>query len=111
MRSITLAFAAAALLVAGPAFADKGQVELGAYLGHGWLDEYGGVNPKNGLLYGGRLGYFLSSRVGLEFSAQRQSTETDFDTPIPPNTDATVSAYRLNLLYHLSGGGVQPFIT
>jgi len=109
MRSILLAFVAAALVAAGPAIA--GKVELGGYWGYGWLDEYGGLNLRDGSLYGGRLGYFLGSRTSLEFSAQKLPTETDFDLPVPPNTDANVSAYRLNLLYHLSGGGVQPFLT
>ena len=108
MRSILLAFVAAALVAASPAIA--GKVELGGYWGYGWLDEYGGLNPRDGSLYGGRLGYFLGSRTSLEFSAQKLPTETDFDLPIP-NADMNVTAYRLNLLYHLSGGGVQPFIT
>jgi len=110
MRRIILAFAGAALLAGGPAFADKGQVEIGAYLGHGWLDEYGGIEPENGLLYGARLGYHLSSRVSLELSGQHQPSETDFFI-LAPGTDCTVSAYRLNLLYHLGGGGVRPFLT
>lgn len=110
MRSTIMALAAAAFLASSPAFADKGQVELGGYWGYGWLDEYGGLNPRDGSLYGGRLGYHLGSRTSLEFSAQKLSTETDFDLPIP-DTDADVSAYRLNLLYHLGHGSVRPFLT
>ena len=109
MRSTIVAFAAAALMAASPAFA--GQVEIGAYLGYGWLDEYGPLNPRDGSLYGGRLGYFLGSRTSLELSAQKLSTETDFDDPLLPNVDANLKSYRLNLLYHLGGGSVRPFIT
>ena len=109
MRSTIVALAAAALVVASPAFA--GQVEIGGFLGYGWLDEYGPLNPRDGSLYGARLGYFLGSRTSLEVSAQKLSTETDFDDPLLPNVDANLKSYRLNLLYHLGGGSVRPFIT
>lgn len=109
MRSTMMAIVAAALLVASPALA--GKVEIGPYLGYGWLDEYGPLNPRDGSLYGGRLGYFLGSRTSLEFSAQKLSTETDFDTAGVANVDANLKSYRLNLLYHLGGGSVQPFLT
>jgi len=115
MRRMIWALAAVALVGAGPAFAgagEKGQLELGGYLGYGWLDNYGVYNPKNHVLYGGRLGYFLSSKTSLEFSAQRLPTETDFENPLLlPNIDAHLSAYRLNLLYHLGSGNVRPFLT
>ena len=54
MRSIVWALGAAFLLASSPAFAgggSKGDVELGIYGGYGWLDQYGGLNPKNGPLY------------------------------------------------------------
>jgi outer membrane protein OmpA-like peptidoglycan-associated protein len=88
-------------------------LELGAFVGYGWLDDYGGSHPKDAALFGGRLGYFLTHRWGLEASYQRLGTETEFDVPGPPNFDLNLSAWRLNLLYNLggAGSGVRPFLT
>lgn len=109
MRATVLILAVLALSVAVPAFA--GPWELGVYGGYAWLDEYGGFNPENKFFPGVRLGKFLGSRTSLEFSAQKISTESEFDDPLLTNTDLDLASYRLNLLYHLSGGGVRPFIT
>src|SRR6476661_3160374 len=63
MRSKILALVALLLVATGPAIAGgggKGDTELGVYGGYGWLDDYGIFHPKNGPLYGARLGYFFS---------------------------------------------------
>jgi len=102
-------------MAAGPAFAgggEKGDWELGIYGGYGWLDDYSIFHPKNDLLYGGRLGYFLSSRWGLEVSAQRLSTETEFDLLGVQDVEAHLDGYRLNALYNFGAGNAfRPFLT
>ena len=115
MRGKILALVAVMLLAATPAFAgggEKGDWELGIYFGQGWLDDYGFFEPKDGLLYGARLGYFLSPRWGLEVSAQRLSTETEYDIFGVPNEDVHLDSYRLNLLYNFGAGkSFRPFLT
>lgn len=116
MRRTILALVAVLLAAAGPAFAggEKGQLELGGFLGYGWLDDYAGANPKNHLLFGGRLGYFLTHHWELEASYKRLSTDTDFEPPIiTPNFSLNFSAWRANLLYNFggAGSGVRPFLT
>ena len=108
MRATALILAALAL-IAVPAIA--GPLELGVYGGYAWLDDYGGYRPENKFFPGVRLGMFMGSRTSLEASAQRISTESEFEDPLLVNTDLKLASYRLNLLYHLSGGSVRPFIT
>jgi len=116
MRSAILALAIALLLVAGPAFAggEKGQLELGGFVGYGWLDDYQGLHPKNHMLFGGRLGYFFSHHWELEGSYKRLRTDTEFELPVvTPNFPLNLTAWRGNLLYNLGGSGssVRPFLT
>jgi len=118
MRSTMLALVAMLLVGAGagPAFAaggEKGDWELGIYGGYGWLDDYGIFHPKDHLLYGGRIGYFLTHHWNLEFSAQRMSTKTEFDLLGVEDVDVHLSALRLNLLYNFGapGKGIRPFLT
>ncbi len=114
MRSTILGLVAVLLVAAGPAFAggEKGNLELGVYGGYGWLDDYGIFQPKNHALFGGRLGYFFSSRWSAEVSAQRLSTHTDFAIVGVPNVDVHLSAYRFNLLYNFAPEkSFRPFLT
>lgn len=115
MRSTMLALLAVVLMAAGPASAgggEKGDWELGIYAGHGWLDDYGMFHPKDDLLYGGRIGYFLSSQWNVEFSAQRLGTVTDFDVIGLSDVDVRVDSYRLNALYNFGAGKkFRPFLT
>jgi OOP family OmpA-OmpF porin len=115
MRSKVLALVAVLLVAACPAFAGggaKGDWELGIYGGYGWLDDYGFFHPKDHMLWGGRLGYFLSPQWGLEVSGQRLSTETDYDITGVPNEDVHLDSYRLNLLYNFGAGEeFRPFLT
>lgn len=115
MRSFILTLAAALLLVTSPASAGggaKGDWELGVYGGYGWLDDYGIFHPKDNLLYGGRLGYFLTPQWSTEVSAQHLGTETEFDVLGVPNTDFDINSYRLNLLYNFGAGkSFRPFLT
>lgn len=116
MRSTMLALVAMLLVAAGPAFAaggEKGDWELGIYGGYGWLDDYGIFHPKDHLLYGGRIGYFLTRHWNLEFSGQRMSTETEFDLLGVEDVDVHLSALRLNALYNFGdpGNGIRPFLT
>ena len=115
MRGKVLALVAVLLLAACPAFAGggaKGDWELGIYGGYGWLDDYGFFHPKDHMLWGGRLGYFLTPQWGLEVSGQRLSTETDYDITGVPNEDVHLDSYRLNLLYNFGAGEeFRPFLT
>jgi len=115
MRSKIVGLLAVLLVAAGPAFAgggEKGDWELGVYGGYGWLDDYGMFHPKNDLLYGARLGHFFSSKWSLELSAQRLSTETDFDVLGLENVEAKLDGYRFNALYNLGAGKkFRPFLT
>src|SRR5215475_1089658 len=104
MRSKVLAIFAVLLVAASPAFAggEKGQLELGGFLGYGWLDDYQGLHPKNHMLFGGRLGYFLSNHLELEGSYKRLRTDTEFEAPIvTPNFPLNLTAWRGNLLYNM----------
>jgi len=115
MRSKILALVALLLVAACPAFAgggEKGDWELGIYGGYGWLDDYGFFHPKDHMLWGGRLGYFLSPAWGLEISGQRLSTETDYDIVGVPNEDVHLDSYRFNVLYNFAAGkAFRPFLT
>jgi outer membrane protein OmpA-like peptidoglycan-associated protein/opacity protein-like surface antigen len=117
MRSMILALVAV-LAIAGatPAFAgggSKGDWELGVFGGRGFLDDYGGAQPADAFIIGGRLGHFLSSKWSLELSGQWLSTDTDFEDPLIEDVEVNLSAYRLNLLHNFGapGSGVRPFIT
>jgi len=104
------------LAAAGPAFAggEKGQLELGGFVGYGWLDDYAGINPKNHVLYGGRLGYFLTHNWELEASYKRLHTDSRLDPALAlPDFDLNFSAWRGNLLFNFggAGSGVRPFVT
>jgi OmpA-OmpF porin, OOP family len=104
------------LSLSTPLFADggeKGDIEIGIYTGMGWLDDYNGANPKDDILFGGRVGRFLTSHWGVEGSFQRLDTETDFDPALAlRNVDVDLDAYRLNVLYNfMEGSKVRPFVT
>jgi outer membrane protein OmpA-like peptidoglycan-associated protein len=102
-------------VVASPAIAGGGQkrdLELGIYGGYGWLDDYGMFHPKNGPLFGARAGYFFTPKWSAEVSAQRLSTETEFDLLGVPNVDMHLDALRLNALYNFrSCERLRPFLT
>jgi len=115
MRSKIVGLLAVLLVAAGPAFAgggEKGDWELGAYLGYEWPDDYGMFHPKNDMLYGGRLGHFFSSTWSMELSAQRMSTETEFDVLGLEDVEAKLDGYRFNALYNFGAGNkFRPFLT
>ena len=115
MRSTILALVAALLVATSPAFAgggEKGDWELGVYGGYGWLDDYGLFHPKDGPLYGARVGYFFTPNWSTEFSAQRLSTETEFEALGVQDVDMTLDALRLNALYNFAAGQkFRPFLT
>ena len=96
-------------LAAPPVLAVAGEansVELGLYAGQAILDEYNGLEPDDDLLYGGRLGSFITDTWSLEFSYQRLSTENDF------GNELKLRSYRGNLLYNFAPGArLRPFLT
>jgi OmpA-OmpF porin, OOP family len=116
MRSMIVALVAVLLFGAAPAFAaggDKGDWELGAYYGFGWLDDYGMFRPDDDNLYGARLGMFITKNWGLELSGQRMATDTEFEILGVPDEDMKFNSVRLNLLYNFGepGNGIRPFLT
>jgi outer membrane protein OmpA-like peptidoglycan-associated protein/opacity protein-like surface antigen len=115
MRSKIVALVAMLLVTAAPAFAgggEKGDWELGIYGGYGWPDDYGMFHPKNGPIYGARVGYFFTPEWSAEVSAQRLSTKTQFDLLGVSNVDMHLDAVRLNALYNFAAGKpFRPFLT
>ena len=115
MRSMILALVAMLLVTAGPAFAgggEKGDVEIGIYGGYGWPDDYGIFHPKNGPIYGARLGYFFTPQWSAEASAQRLSSKTQFDVLGVQDVDMHLDAVRANALYNFAAGKpLRPFVT
>src|SRR5678816_3943999 len=116
VRRTMLSLVAVLLLTAVPVVADhgdQGDWEFGVYGGYGWLDDYGPFNPKDDWLYGARIGYFFTSRWNMEVSAQRLSTNTEFDPSLGLNDDnVDLDALRLNLLYNFRPGkGMRPLLT
>lgn len=115
MRTTIMALVAAMLVATGPARAGGGAAgdwEVGAYGGYGWLDDYGRFHPKDGFLYGGRVGYFFTPEWSLEFSAQRLSTETEFDIVGVQDVDVNLDALRINGLYNFAATQkLRPFLT
>jgi len=110
MRVAMFALVAVLLIGAGTARAGgrKGDFELGAYGGYGWLDEFQPVKPKNDALFGGRLGYFASRHWSFEVSAQRLFSERDTVGDSKVNLDAL----RGNVFFNFDAEGmVRPFLT
>jgi len=120
MRSAILAFVAASLVTASPVLAGggaKGDFEIGGYGGYGWLDEHGNFRPKDDLLYGGRVGYFLSRHWSFEASGQSLPTKHREDLAIEepglsPDTQMHLNGYRFNGLYNFAANeSFRPFLT
>jgi hypothetical protein len=98
-----VAFAAVALVAAGPAFAggDRGQIEIGGYGGWFFPDDYGPFHPDKDNIWGGRLGYWFTQNWTLEGSYQKVMTDTEMNIIGQPEVDVDLASYRLNLLYNL----------
>ncbi|MBI3450315.1 MAG: OmpA family protein [Acidobacteria bacterium] len=99
------ALSALLLLAALPATAAGGQSgawEIGPYAGYAWLDSYGGSAPDNDLLYGARVGYFVTSRWSVEASYQFLKTNI-----AAGGADFKLNSLRLNALYNFREG--KPF--
>ena len=115
MRKLLLAVVGGMILATAPVLAgggQKGDFELGPYVGYGWLDSYTPLHPKDDVLYGVRFGYFFTSGWSAELSLQRLSTKTQLNPPSLPNQDADLDACRLNMLYNFGAGShVRPFVT
>jgi outer membrane protein OmpA-like peptidoglycan-associated protein/opacity protein-like surface antigen len=115
MRIMIVAFAAVALVAAGPAIAggEKGQIEIGGYGGWFFPDDYGPFHPDQDNVWGGRLGYWFTHNWNLEGSVQKVMTDTEMNLPATPEVDVDLTSYRMNLLYNFGGGGskVRPFLT
>lgn len=111
MRITKWALVGALLLCANPVFASngaKGDWEVGGFGGQGWLDNYGPYDPGDDLLYGGRLGYFVSRHLSLEATAQRLPTESKFF----PGTGMNINSFRGNAVMNFAvTSKFRPFLT
>ena len=117
MRTTIWTLVAAAVLTASSAFAAggaKGDFEVGIYGGYGWLDDHGDFQPKDNMLYGARLGYFLSRHWSFEGAAQQLPTKPNEDTATPgvEAPEYRFDAYRFNGLFNFIGSDhFRPFVT
>src|SRR5678815_168624 len=116
MRIRLLILITALVLAATPALAglgETGEKEIGIYAGYAWLDDYRILQPKNDVFFGERFGYFFSSRISLEGSAQRMPTNTDFDSSLGlRDRRVDVTSIRANVLWNFRPGTTfRPFIT
>ena len=108
MRSMILALVAVLLVGAAPAFAaggDKGDWELGAYYGFGWLDDYGMFRPDDDNLYGARLGT-SSRRTGPGGFRSAHGHRHGIRLAVDPRLGEPrrkFNSLRLNLLYNFAG--------
>jgi outer membrane protein OmpA-like peptidoglycan-associated protein len=98
-------------LSTSPAFAGggaEGDIEVGPYVGWEFFNfsDYAGADPDNNLLYGARLGYFVTDTVSFEPSYQMLFTE------IGAGTGMRIDSVRFNLLYNFMPEKVfRPFLT
>jgi OOP family OmpA-OmpF porin len=116
MKKIPAVLGACMLLAATPLLANggaKGDGEIGLFAGYAWLDSYNQANPKDGVLFGARLGRFVTANWSFELAFQRIGTKTQFDPALGiSNVDANLDSLRLNLLYNfLEGKTFRPFAT
>jgi len=117
MRTTIWTLVAAGVLTASSAFAAggaRGDFELGIYGGYGWMDDHGDFQPKDNLLYGARLGYFLSRHWSFEGMAQQLPTKPNEDLEVPGVEPAEYrfDAYRFNGLFNFIGSDhFRPFLT
>ena len=115
MRRTILALVGLSLLAIAPVFAgggEKGDWEFGPYVGYGWVDDYGFLQPENDRLYGIRGGYFFTPGWSLELSLQRIATRSNVSVFGLQNQDVDLDACRLNMLYNFRAGShFRPFVT
>jgi outer membrane protein OmpA-like peptidoglycan-associated protein len=113
LRKLLTGSLAFSMIFASHAWATGGQegdIEIGGYAGYGILDDYSGQAPKNNLLYGVRLGYFIDEYFSFEPSYQILFTDTE--RAAPPQNSVQIRSLRFNLLYNLAPEAVvRPFFT
>jgi OmpA-OmpF porin, OOP family len=95
-----------------------GSVELSPFAGYNFFQDR--QNLENSPVFGGRIGYNINSRFGVEGTGQFTRSSVDdksktftregqFTSPID---DVDISMYHLDLLYHFNPEGkFNPFVT
>jgi outer membrane protein OmpA-like peptidoglycan-associated protein len=104
-------------VLGGPASAaggDAGDVEVSVFAGWCFPDDYGdgvaAANPDDDLLYGGRIGWFVTPAWSVEFTAQRLETETRLALSLP-DVDFELWSARYNALRGFRlGERLRPFV-
>lgn len=110
MKKIIVLLMSAFVMTAHADRLGAGALELSPYAGYTLLDSFGGNNPKNSLIYGFRLGLFMTDHVSFEPSYQLNLTKTD--RTAGAQSDVTFHTVRFNLLYNfLPESRISPFIT
>ncbi|MHB1399903.1 MAG: OmpA family protein [Trichloromonadaceae bacterium] len=119
IKSITVAMAACALFVPVLAQAEikAGSVELSPFVGYSVFETK--QNLKDRPVFGGRIGYNFTNRIGIEGvvdftktriddKQQAFTQEGEFTSPI---SRVEITKYHLDLLYHfMPEGRLNPFI-
>jgi len=107
------------LIASGMTFAangEKGSWEVGVFAGAAFPDDYtitgtGTANPQDDVLFGARVGTFLTSLWSLEASYQHLSTRSSFGGT-PSDVKVAFDAVRVNALVNFRPGAVtRPFLT
>lgn len=95
-----------------------GSVELSPFAGYNFFQDR--QNLENSPVFGGRVGYNFTNRLGVEATGQftrssvddRSKTFTRQGQFTSPIDDVDVSTYHLDLLYHfMPEGKFNPFLT
>ena len=83
---------------------EPGDVELGVFFGYGVLDDFpssqlGDLDPEDGPLAGGRVGYWFNQYLNVELAFQRMTTRTVVEESLPlVDTDLDIDTARINLV-------------
>lgn len=118
-RALATVFVALVLLVPLSARSEikKGSFEINPFVGYGMFETK--QNLKDDLIYGGRFGYNLTERFGIEAAMDFMNTGVDDATLFgaaqgeyrSPMTDVDLTFYQVDALYHfMPEGRFNPFV-
>lgn len=118
-RALAMVLIALVLLVPLSARSEikKGSFEVNLFAGYGLFETK--QNLKNGLIYGGRLGYNLTRHFGIEGAMDFMNSSVDNTALVgaaegqyrSPMTDVDLMFYQIDALYHfVPEGRFNPFV-
>ncbi|MCZ6600843.1 MAG: thrombospondin type 3 repeat-containing protein [Acidobacteria bacterium] len=105
--------------MAGAGGGQAGDFEIGVYAGNGFMDDYEfnsgpisgftSLNPDDDLLYGLRIGYFITDRWSVEGVFQQFSGETGLSSG--SNLDFDIDSFRVDALLNFKPGSrFRPYL-